>query len=91
MRGRKVATKLSDDQKKLKEIGDQLEGAAKTKVHLAPHANRCLESAEHLHEFTSKMNKVLGEVDNKDASEEAQVKMLSPRPGQKPRVFLGGR
>ena len=45
-------------------------------MHLAPHANRCLESAEHLHEFTSKMNKVLGEVDNKDASELSSIFLL---------------
>ena len=29
-----------------------------------------------MNELTSMMHKVLGEVDNKDASEEAQVKML---------------
>ena len=49
---------------------------AKTKVHLASHANRCLESAEHLNEFTSMMNKVLGEVDNKDASELSSIFLL---------------
>ena len=49
---------------------------AKTKVHLASHANRCLESAAHLNELTSMMHKVLGEVDNKDASELSSIFLL---------------